>query len=68
MEIDLDALEENLRDVSTIQLLVQDLLRARYFSAEKAMKTLAETYKDKEQIDLRFHPLAGNALSLAFGT
>ena len=31
------------------------------------MKELATKYKDKEEIDMHFHPQAGNALSLAFG-
>jgi len=41
VELDFDALEDNLREVSTVQLLLQDLLRVRYFSAENTMKILA---------------------------
>ena len=41
VDIDFDVLEENLRNVATIQTLIQDLLRVKYFGAEQAMKNLA---------------------------
>ncbi|MCB0370349.1 MAG: hypothetical protein KDD45_13220 [Bdellovibrionales bacterium] len=53
--------------MKTVELLLQDLLRSRYDYAVLKMKELREKLQDKEEIDMQFHPQAGNALSLAFG-
>lgn len=39
-----------------VELLVQDVLRMRYFSADSKMKELKSKYSDKETVDMHFHP------------
>ena len=61
-------MEDDLRNVKNVELLMQDLLRLRYKGAVSKMQELKQRYgDDKEAIDMNFHPQAGNALALAFG-
>jgi hypothetical protein len=66
-EINLEALEENLRDINNAELLIQDLFRQRYLSAAQKIAELKQQYKEKEEAKLHFHSQAGNALALALG-
>ena len=47
--------------------MIQDFLRQKYFAASSKMTELTQLFKDKEEVELHFHPQAGNALSLAYG-
>ena len=55
-EVNLDSIEDNLRNLSSIEAIVKDILRKRYHSAVQKMAELKTKFSDSEEIDLHFHP------------
>jgi hypothetical protein len=66
--VNFEAIEGDLRNITHLEIMLQDLFRMKYHQAVAKTQELARLYQDKEQADLHFHAQAGNALALTFGT
>ena len=55
-QIDPQTVEEQLRNINTVELLLQDYFRAKYFAATAKSQELKKVFNSKEEVDYNFHP------------